>query len=202
MKRFVLAALLCALPAIVSAQAAPTLTFTAKTTTGLESVIPEFTWSTSPAAASCTASGDAAWTGAKPGTGTIVLAAVSSDKNYTMACTWPGDTQALVSWAIPTTNTNGSVLTNLAGFKIKYGLNAAALDKVFDVTRPTAVNQLLTNLAIGTWTFGVLAYNADGAESALSNTATKTITSGTNITRSVTISVNPRPSAPTGTAVQ
>jgi hypothetical protein len=85
-----------------NAQAAsPTLTFTAQTTTGNGSVVPALTWATSPAAQSCTASGDPAWTGTKAAAGTQTLAAITSSKTYQLVCTWPGDTTATISWTDP-----------------------------------------------------------------------------------------------------
>ena len=83
---------------------------------------------------------------------------------------------ATVSWTPPTTNTDGSALTDLAGYRVVYGRAADALDQ--SATVNNAGPQLptrWTNLSQGTWYFAVVAVNASGVESDLSNVASKTI---------------------------
>jgi hypothetical protein len=80
-----------------------------------------------------------------------------------------------VSWTPPTTNTDGSTLTNLAGYVIYYGTSASELTQQVQVSNPGISSYLVTGLTNGTWYFAVAAYNSAGAASALSNTASKTI---------------------------
>jgi hypothetical protein len=91
----------------------------------------------------------------------------------------PGQTStgtATVSWTPPTTNSNGSTLTNLAGYKIHYGTSAQSLNQTVQVANPGSTNYVLNNLANGaTWYFGVTAYTSTGSESAVSNIASKAI---------------------------
>jgi hypothetical protein len=82
---------------------------------------------------------------------------------------------ALVSWTAPTTNTDGSALTDLASYKVKYGRAADTLNQESAVSNPGVTSATVDNLASGTWYFGVVAVNAAGLESDLSNVATKTI---------------------------
>lgn len=193
--------LTCVLP--VLAQTAPELVFTAKTTTGVESVTPELTWSTTPAATSCTASGASNWTGAKPASGSVALAAITTSQTYTLACTWPGDTAATIRWTAPTLNTDGTALTNLAGFRVKWGTSPTlATSSTRDITNPATLTTGFTGLAQGSWYFGVLAYNSAGVESALSEIKSKTIVASASTTRTVGLVVNPRPNPPLSLTVE
>lgn len=203
----ILAATLCAF-----AVQAQTLTFTAQTTTGAGSVVPVLTWATTPAATSCTASGDAAWTGTKAAAGTVTLAAVTASKTYAMSCTWPGDTTATLTWTAPTQNTDGSALAKCASqtatgsclrsYSVHRGASAAALVDTKNVDDRNATGYNWTGLAAGTHFFGVRAINGDGGISELSGVVSKAITAVENVARSVAITVNPKPNAPTGLTVE
>lgn len=87
----------------------------------------------------------------------------------------PTDAQrsADLSWTQPTTNTDGSVLADLAGYKIYQGTAANNLRQVATVAF-NQMNYKVTSLSLGTHYFAVSAYNRNGAESALSNVASKT----------------------------
>jgi Putative Ig domain len=82
---------------------------------------------------------------------------------------------ATLTWNAPVTNTNGSALTDLAGYHIHYGSSAGALSTVIDVTNPGTTTYTIGSLASGTWYFAVSAYTTSGVESALSNTGSKSI---------------------------
>jgi len=82
---------------------------------------------------------------------------------------------ATVSWTPPTENTDGSALTNLSGYEVRYGRDAEALDQSISLDNPSLSSYLVENLSEGTWYFAVMAVNAQGATSALSNLASKTI---------------------------
>jgi len=82
---------------------------------------------------------------------------------------------ATLSWTPPTRNTDGSTLTNLAGYRIVYGNSPGSLNKTVQVANPGTSRYVVDNLATGTWYFSVRAYSTSGAESNTSNTASKTI---------------------------
>jgi hypothetical protein len=86
-----------------------------------------------------------------------------------------GSGSATVSWTPPTTNTDGSQLTDLARFRVVYGQAQANLDQSIDVADAAATSQVVSNLTSGTWYFAVVAVNDAGVESDASNVATKTI---------------------------
>jgi Putative Ig domain len=82
---------------------------------------------------------------------------------------------ATLSWAAPTQNTDGSALTNLAGFVIAYGTSAGSLSQSIKVTNPSVSTYVIDSLPAGTYYFAVKAYTANGAESGLSSVVSKAI---------------------------
>lgn len=181
------------------AQTAPTITFTAQTITGDGSVVPVLTWSTNPAATSCTASGD--WTGTKGAAGSETLPATQFSRTYNLACAWPADAQATLTWVAPTVNVNGTPYTDPKGFKVYFGPTSTTMTQTKTITSPSTVSTVITPLAIGSWSFAVTAINSRDVESAQSNVASKTIAAGA-ASGSVGITVNPKPANPTGLVVQ
>lgn len=83
----------------------------------------------------------------------------------------PGNTpvnvtgSAKFSWVAPTTNTDGSVLTNLSGFKVYRGATCDAPSTVATVASSTTTYQD-SGLALGTYCYTLTAFNTNGAESA------------------------------------
>jgi len=82
---------------------------------------------------------------------------------------------ATVSWMPPTTNTNGSVLTNLAGYRISYGTSSTSLTRTVQLSNAGLTRYVIGNLAPGTWYFGLQAYTSGGVTSAISKLGIKTI---------------------------
>lgn len=70
-----------------------------------------------------------------------------------------------LSWTPPTSNTNGTALTNLAGYQINYGTSASALTQTVNVAGVGVTNYVVDNLTPGTWYFSVSAYNSSGVQS-------------------------------------
>ncbi len=82
---------------------------------------------------------------------------------------------ANLNWTAVTQNTNGTALTDLAGYKVYYGTAANAMNTVVDLANPTVTSYVVSNLSSGTWYFGIVAYATDGSQSTLSNIGSKTI---------------------------
>jgi hypothetical protein len=82
---------------------------------------------------------------------------------------------ASLSWSRPTQNTDGSPLSNLAGYVIRYGTNTAALNNKMSVASVSATAVEITNLSPGNWHFAVAAINTANVESQLSAIVGKTI---------------------------
>jgi hypothetical protein len=81
---------------------------------------------------------------------------------------------ASLSWTAPTTNSDGSTLSNLAGYHVHYG-TSTAMTQTAQVATAGVTTYTLNNLTSGTWYFAVSAYTGGGTESNLSNTVSKTI---------------------------
>ncbi len=82
---------------------------------------------------------------------------------------------ATVSWDAPTTTTSGSVLTDLAGYRIYYGNDAASLTQTVQLPGIGVQTYVIDNLGPGTWFFAVKAVTSLGVESPLSEVVSKTI---------------------------
>ncbi|HEY3517015.1 MAG TPA: putative Ig domain-containing protein [Gammaproteobacteria bacterium] len=83
--------------------------------------------------------------------------------------------QVLLSWNPPTQNTDGSPLTNLAGYKIYWGLSAGSYSNSVTVNNPGIASYVVDQLTPTQWYFAVTALSTNGAESAYSNVASKRI---------------------------
>lgn len=101
--------------------------------------------------------------------------ALTETRTVTQACSSAPSGTASLRWTPPTRNTDGTALTNLAGYRISYGLTADALAHTVQIANPGASSYTVSNLAPGTWYFSVRAYTSTGAESANSNVGTKVI---------------------------
>lgn len=82
---------------------------------------------------------------------------------------------ATLSWTPPTTNTDGSSLSNLAGYRISYGTSANALTQTIQVANAGITRYTISNLSPGTYYFSVRAYTSNGSESANSNVSSKVV---------------------------
>jgi hypothetical protein len=104
----------------------------------------------------------------------------SSDKTATNSTTpaksnSPSTGTATLDWMPPTDNTDGSVLTDLAGYTVYYGTSPSNLTQSVKVTNPGLTAYTLSNLGSGTWYFAVSSYSSAGAESSPSSVVSTTI---------------------------
>lgn len=68
-----------------------------------------------------------------------------------------------LSWAAPTSDANGSILNDLAGYRIHYGTGSMNYTQSVDAGNFTTV--VINSLSPGTWCFTVTAYDTSGNES-------------------------------------
>ena len=94
---------------------------------------------------------------------------------FTITVAPPVTGSADLSWTAPTQNEDGSALTNLAGYKIRYGTSPGALDKLVDIVGAGITSAKIEGLAAGTWYFSMSSYTNMGVESAPTGTVSKTI---------------------------
>ena len=82
---------------------------------------------------------------------------------------------ATLSWLPPTENTDGSMLTNLAGYNIYYGTEAGNYTETITIDNSIS-EYLVENLPPGnTYYFVITAFDGDGNESEYSTMGSKTI---------------------------
>ncbi len=86
-----------------------------------------------------------------------------------------GSGWATLSWVPPTENVDGTPLTDLAGYRIRYGKAADALNTAVEIPGPAVSTATIQGLPAGTWYFAVKAYTVAKVESELSNVAYKVI---------------------------
>ena len=82
---------------------------------------------------------------------------------------------AALSWTVPTQNTDGTPLTDLAGYWIYYGRSAVGLVRLTQINSPLTTQYLASALASGTHFFAISAYNSAGAESPLTSVGSKIV---------------------------
>jgi hypothetical protein len=82
---------------------------------------------------------------------------------------------ATLSWTAPTQNTDGTPLTNLAGYTIYYGTSASALTQTIQVASPSATSYVVSGLSSGTYYFAIAAYTTVGTQSAQTAAVSDTI---------------------------
>jgi hypothetical protein len=89
------------------------------------------------------------------GTFSIVVSAPASAAPGTVA----------IRWVPPTVNSDGTVLTDLAGYRIRYGRTADSLSSMVTLNNPGLSRHVLEGLAAGAWHFSVSAFSTTGGES-------------------------------------
>ena len=80
-----------------------------------------------------------------------------------------------LSWTAPTKNTDGSSLTNLAGYRVHYGTAPGSYTQSVQLPGKTLTSVVIEDLAPARWYFAVKAYNSAGVESNFSSSVNKLI---------------------------
>ena len=120
-------------------------------------------------------------TAANVGTYSNVIISVSDGRTrvslpaFSIAVGAIGTGVATLSWTAPTQRTDGSPLTDLAGYRIYYGSEPNDFNYYVEVNSAGIATYVVENLPVGTWYFVVSAVDSSGVESASSGSATKTI---------------------------
>jgi hypothetical protein len=83
---------------------------------------------------------------------------------------------ATLSWQAPTTRTDGTPLTNLAGYRIRYGTAPGTYNNVITIPNGGITSAVVSNLPPATYYFVASAYDTSGTESVNSGAVSKTIT--------------------------
>lgn len=157
------------------------------------------TWSTTPDAAVCEASGD--WSGEKAASGSESVGRITSSSSFALACSWPGESLATLTWANPTENTDGSPYEDAQATRIAWAEGEGSTD-AFDCLEPSATPDIettdrpaedamhtITGLTPGTWEFVAFAVNDVGLCSAPSNAAQKQTTGDVETENTISVTI-------------
>ena len=82
---------------------------------------------------------------------------------------------ALLTWNPPTQNTDGTSLSNLAGYRVYWGTTQNSLTNSKTINNSGLASYVVDQLTPATWYFAVSAVNNSGVESSLSNVASKQV---------------------------
>jgi len=164
----------------------PTLSISASPVTVAQNGSTTLTWSTTDAT-NCTASGD--WSGNKGAAGAETISSLMISSQFTLTCNGAGGSvnntvnvtvvlngngTALLSWTPPTENTDGSPLTDLAGYKIRYGTSPGNYSNTETIGSGLSSYQVV-NLTSSVWYFVITSFNSSDIESSYSTEVSKTI---------------------------
>jgi hypothetical protein len=95
--------------------------------------------------------------------------------SWTIRVDGSGTGAAVLSWLPPTENSDGSPLTDLAGYKVYWGRSPARLDNSVTLQGAGMTSYVVEQLHPSTWFFALTSYNSAGVESDYSNVATKIV---------------------------
>jgi hypothetical protein len=94
---------------------------------------------------------------------------------FSITVTAYGSGAVELTWEAPTENVDGTPLTDLAGYKIYWGIQPNKLKNSVKIDNPAVVTYVLENLVPATYYFSATAVNAEGSESDPSGVTSLTI---------------------------
>ncbi len=80
-----------------------------------------------------------------------------------------------LSWVPPVLNSDGTPLTNLAGYKVYWGTDESNLSNSVTLANAGLTSYVVEQLTPAKWYFVTTALNASGVESNRSNVTSKTV---------------------------
>jgi Putative Ig domain len=101
--------------------------------------------------------------------------ATTSLSSFTIDVVATATGSATLLWTPPTQNSDGTPLTDLAGYKIYWGTSQGNYSSSVTVNNPGLTSYVVEQLTPATWYFVATALNSKGAESAPSNVGSKTV---------------------------
>jgi hypothetical protein len=99
---------------------------------------------------------------------------IASLAQFSIAVTEMALGHATLTWVPPTQNTDGTALTNLAGYRIYYGNQANELTQTIQINTAGTTDYVIGNLTPGIWYFAISAFSSaqtESAESVVQNAA-------------------------------
>jgi hypothetical protein len=103
-------------------------------------------------------------------------AAEASLDSFSISVNQIANGSVTVSWNPPTTNADGSAITDLAGYRIYYGRAPDDLEYTVQIGNPGTTRWVVENLSPATWYFSMTSVNDFGLESVRTAVGSRTIT--------------------------
>lgn len=94
---------------------------------------------------------------------------------FTIEVSAGGTGSVALSWVPPTQRTDGTALSNLAGYRLRFGQQPGSYGSEVDIPTPGLTSYVVDNLSSGRWYFAITAYDTSGLESELSQEASKIV---------------------------
>ena len=101
--------------------------------------------------------------------------AASDSLTFSVTVTQISTGSVTLSWTPPQQNTDGSALTDLAGYRIYYGTASRNYDNTVSIDNPGISTYVVENLSPDTYYFAATAVNSAGVESDFSGEAVKAV---------------------------
>lgn len=139
---------------------------TASTTTGSTT---SQTAATSTSGSTTSTRGGSTTTGSTTGDSVTDGPTTSGPTTTTAPPAASASTGVTLGWVAPTQNSNGTPITDLAGYKIHYGTMSQDYTQEVAIDNPSLSRYVVDSLPSGTYYFAITAYNSKGIESALSD---------------------------------
>jgi len=95
--------------------------------------------------------------------------------SFSVTVTQVGTGSVTLSWTPPQENTDGSTLTDLAGYKVYYGTSSGSYPNRISIDNPGITTYVVEGLSPNTYYFTATAVNSTGVESDFSNEAVKMV---------------------------
>lgn len=101
--------------------------------------------------------------------------ASASLRAFSVTVTDSANGSVTLSWQAPTENADGSPLTNLAGYKIFYGVTSGQYNNEVVIDNAGTTTHVVDNLLPDTYYFAAKSFNSSGVESDFSGEAVKLV---------------------------
>lgn len=101
--------------------------------------------------------------------------AATDSLDFSVTVNQIGTGSATLSWTAPTENSDGSPLTDLAGYRIHYGITQGNYSEQIQIDNPGLTTYVVENLSPNTWYFVATSFDTEGIESQFSGVAVKTV---------------------------
>ncbi|TNF89155.1 MAG: hypothetical protein EP301_03565 [Gammaproteobacteria bacterium] len=129
----------------------------------------------------CTASGG--WSGDKNTSGSELVSGIDNGTTFTLSCSGSGGnvmemltvstlSSVALNWVAPQENVDGTLLTDLAGYRIYYGTSSRNYTGMVELNEPADTSHTLS-LASGDYYVAMTALDQEGNESSYSNEVLK-----------------------------